>query len=199
MTPAREPTKPPRFHDLPAGTRVRVDLPREAWPTDRQADGRTVRMELHGELARAPFQDYQGQWWAQLRGRTTRWPLERVKPQRGAVPQRAPKKQPTIPVEVLEQKAREVIGDSLVRVECIARYGRSERIRMCLDPIPEDKRDQLRGRFKGKDYGSHITISKMRPGGDPDASRKSFLKFLDDCTATANAVAGRLRGSVIES
>jgi hypothetical protein len=183
------PPSPPRFHDLPKGTPVQIDLPREMWPEKCRSDGRTVRMQVRGELACAPYCDGHGKWVCRLLGRGPKYPLENMRPQRGHTPRAAPKKQPTITLEALEARAREVFGDELVRVQVRPRVGRSELVTLCYGHVPPELRPLQRGRFKGKDYAHTIAISKDRPGGDPDASRKSMFKFLDDCEATARMTA----------
>jgi hypothetical protein len=83
------------------------------------------------------------------------------------------KREPTIPKEDVERRAREVIGDKLVRVEFRARMRRSERIILHLE---------------GK-----ATLSLSNDSyRDPDAVRRFALQLFSEMEETAAQTASDL-------
>lgn len=85
------------------------------------------------------------------------------------------RREPTIPIEDVERRARDVLGDKLTRIEFKSRKGRSERVTL---HVPG-----------GTLAFTHASYA------DPDAVRKAVLQFLDDCMATANETVRRMLDS----
>lgn len=172
MTEPAKRKRKPKNHALPAGTTVLVDLLPHEWIKPTQ---QTARQQIRGPLAKPPWQNDKGEWWACVFDRN--YPLERVRAAPGQAPRKPPKKLPTIPAEQIEELARKAWGEDFVRLEIKARAGRSERVTFY---VTSDK-----ARAAGVDWDAKLSFAHDRPAGDPDASRKAAIKTIENVIETA--------------